>query len=255
MGRQYNCRTGLRPAKALQSTRSSDPKNLELRSGSPSPYALQNTITTMSQDHISTSASPTHSLKKRSRPLGDCTRRRTRTKLSPPSNSSASDQSVSDNSALIPTITSHRSTEASDVDTDASDSSELSESSEEPSSESSSSSEDDSDEGSELEDEEAEMGVVNLRANRGKKPSMKLRKNELDELGPDIRPWLKDFLPQLKAANDELEADRRAGKLTDKEIETDAEGKEQYIEMVSLCVLGDAFEDADCGSGSRAGCA
>jgi hypothetical protein len=36
---------------------------------------------------------------------------------------------------------------------------------------------------------------------------MKLDK---DELGPDIRSFLKDFLPQLKDANDELESQPRS---------------------------------------------
>jgi U3 small nucleolar RNA-associated protein 14 len=115
--------------------------------------------------------------------------------------------------------------------------SELSESSEEPSSESSS--EDDT-EGEDNDDtmpdagqkrRQANKGVVNLRAGQGQKPIMKLDKNEL---GPDIRIFLKDFLPQLKAANEELAAQRRAGTLKHREIDmVDVDDNEQYIEMVS----------------------
>jgi U3 small nucleolar RNA-associated protein 14 len=115
--------------------------------------------------------------------------------------------------------------------------SELSESSEEPSSESSS---EDETEGEDNDDtmsdarqkrHQANKRVVNLRAGQGQKPIMKLDKNEL---GPDIRIFLKDFLPQLKAANDELAAQRRAGTLKHREIDmTDVDDNEQYIEMVS----------------------
>ncbi|KAH8725908.1 hypothetical protein GQ44DRAFT_739383 [Phaeosphaeriaceae sp. PMI808] len=112
-----------------------------------------------------------------------------------------------------------------------SDSSELSESSEEPSSESSSEDEDDEDEAldTDLKEHKGKNGVINLRAGQGKKPVMKLNKHEM---GPDIRIFLKDFLPQLKAANDELAVQRKAGKLKSKEIEmVDAEDDQPYIEM------------------------
>lgn len=110
----------------------------------------------------------------------------------------------------------------------------MSESSEEPSSDESSS--EDEDGNGEGEDTEMELdeakgtdGVVNLRANRGKKPIMKLSK---EEMGPDIRDFLKDFLPRLKAANEELEAQKRAGTLKRMDDE-DQEDGEPYIEMVS----------------------
>ena len=140
------------------------------------------------------SASP-HS-RKHPRGPDSCAHRRTRVKLSPPPNdSSASEPSISDESALVPTSVPDDSTDASEVDAESSDSSELSESSEDPSSDSSSDeglSDDESD--SEL-DHADEDTVINLRANRGKKPVMKLDK---DALGPDVRTFLKDFLPQIK---------------------------------------------------------
>lgn len=77
-----------------------------------------------------------------------------------------------------------------------------------------------------------EPEVVNLRANRGKKPTYKL---DEEEFGPDIRTFLKDFLPQLKASNEELEAQRKEGTLKKREIEVvDEEEDEQYIEMVCV---------------------
>jgi hypothetical protein len=121
--------------------------------------------------------------------------------------------------------------QATDANTDSE--SELSESSEEPS-DLSSSDEDDEDEDKEcaednksthmeLDGQEDEDQVVNLRANRGQKPTFK----------PDIRTFLKDFLPQLKAANEELEAQRKAGTLKKREIDAvDADEDKEYIEMV-----------------------
>jgi hypothetical protein len=143
----------------------------------------------------------------------------------------SSEPSIAHGSALAPTSVAGDSTAASD---DGSDSgSELSESSEEPSSESSS--EDEDDDAAldvEMTEQQGQDGVVNLRAGQGKKPIMKLTKKEM---GPDIRAFLKDFLPQLKAANDELEAQRKAGTLKSREIDmADADDTEQYIEMVGL---------------------
>lgn len=111
------------------------------------------------------------------------------------------------------------------------ESSELSESSEEPSD--LSSSEDDDEESTNMAVEvPEEPEVVNVRANRGQKPTYKL---DEEELGPDIRTFLKDFLPKLKAANEELEADRKQGTLKKREIDaTDGDENEQYIEMVRV---------------------
>lgn len=151
--------------------------------------------------------------------------RRKRVKLS---DSSSEHSSASDHSALIPTSVPEESTDASDIDSDSS--SELSESSEAPSSESSSD-EDSDDSESEAEWQDGEADVVNLRANRGKKPVMKLGDEALDG---DIRPFLKKFLPKLKAANEKLEAEEKAGTLKGKVIEeADGEEEGQYIEMVS----------------------
>jgi hypothetical protein len=142
----------------------------------------------------------------------------------------SSEPSISEESALAPTSVADDSTVASDFGSDSD--SELSESSEEPSSESSSEDEEEEDAASdaELREQEGNNGVINLRAGQGKKPTMKLDK---EELGPDIRDFLKDFLPQLKAANDELEAQKKAGTLKSREIDmADAEEGEPYIEMV-----------------------
>ncbi|KAJ6278873.1 hypothetical protein J3E71DRAFT_369968 [Bipolaris maydis] len=158
-----------------------------------------------------------------------------RTKSARFSNEPSSSPSMSSQSALASTnATDDTTTNASDYGTSDTDST-LSESSEEPSSDESSSSEDDDDdENDDGEDTEMELdeakgadGVVNLRANRGTKPIMKLTKAEM---GPDIRGFLKDFLPRLKAANEELEAQKRAGTLRRLDAE-DQEDGEPYIEM------------------------
>lgn len=118
-------------------------------------------------------------------------------------------------------------TDASDLNSD-DESSELSESSEEPSD--LSSSEDEDEERTNMDAAApTEPEIVNLRANRGQKPTYKLD----EDLGPDIRTFLKDFLPQLKAANEELEAERKQGTLKKREIDAvEGEDNEQYIEMV-----------------------
>ncbi|KAI4630389.1 uncharacterized protein J4E79_007902 [Alternaria viburni] len=158
----------------------------------------------------------------------------------------SSPPSISSDSALASTNAADDSTtNASDFGTSDSDS-ELSESSEEPSSDESSSEEeeDDGDDTEmELEELRSQDGVVNLRANRGTKPIMKLGN---EDLGPDIRGFLKDFLPQLKAANEELEAQKKAGTLKSLEsVEGQDEG-EPYIEMdLGLGVLEEKDPNAD----------
>jgi hypothetical protein len=152
--------------------------------------------------------------------------RRKRVRFSP---TNSSEPSVSD---LASTTAASSTTNASDYGSDDSGSA-LSESSEEPSSdESSSSEEDDEDSGedTEMEDQAEPSDVVNLRANRGKKPVMKLGEDE--DLGPDIRGFLKDFLPKLKESNEELERQRQAGTLKSLDAGGEEEG-EPYIEMVS----------------------
>jgi hypothetical protein len=156
--------------------------------------------------------------------------RRKRVRFSP---NSSSEPSVSD---LASTTATSSTTNASEYDSDG-DSSEPSESSENPSSSEDSSSEDEEDEegeDTEMEDQASPDGVVNLRANRGKKPVMKLREDE--DLGPDIRGFLKDFLPKLKKANEELERQREAGTLKSLDAGGEEEG-EPYIEMVSRAGL------------------
>jgi hypothetical protein len=140
---------------------------------------------------------------------------------------------MSSDSALASTNAADDSTtNASDFGTSDSDS-ELSESSEEPSSDDGDSEEEEDDgEDTEMELEEptSQDGVVNLRANRGTKPIMKFGD---EDLGPDIRDFLKDFLPQLKAANEELEAQKKAGTLKSLDTVEGHEEGEAYIEMVN----------------------
>lgn len=127
--------------------------------------------------------------------------------------------------------------EAEEEDSASDSDSELSESSEDPSSESSSEDENDTEQSKSTNAKQQARrrkndGITNLRAGQGQKPIMRLDKNEL---GPDIRDFLKDFLPQLKAANEELVAHRKAGTLKSREIDmVDAPEEEEYIEMVSF---------------------
>lgn len=154
--------------------------------------------------------------------------RRKRTKASTEKGSEAPALNPSGSQAKAPSSPT-KPDDAGDMDS-ADESSELSESSEEPS-DLSSSEDDDDDEHSKKEPETThEPDVVNLRANRGQKPTYKL---DDEDLGPDIRTFLKDFLPKLKAANEELEEERNRGTLKKREIDA-VEGDEdqQYIEMV-----------------------
>ncbi|KAL5381167.1 hypothetical protein DPSP01_007421 [Paraphaeosphaeria sporulosa] len=159
---------------------------------------------------------------------------------------------VPNESQPIPTSKTTSAGENSEAYSD--DESWVSESSEEPSDESSEDSseagEEDGQQTDEME-EDAQLGaedVVNLRANRGKRPDFKLpEEEELD----DIRPFLKDFLPKLKAANEELEAQKATGTLQTSEIvgDEEADGEEQYIELnLGLGVLEE--KDDDVGEGA-----
>ncbi|OAL05566.1 hypothetical protein IQ06DRAFT_312904 [Phaeosphaeriaceae sp. SRC1lsM3a] len=138
--------------------------------------------------------------------------------------------------------------EAEEEDSASDSDSELSESSEDPSSESSSEDENDTEQSKSTNAKQQARrrkndGITNLRAGQGQKPIMRLDKNEL---GPDIRDFLKDFLPQLKAANEELVAHRKAGTLKSREIDmVDAPEEEEYIEMdLGLGVLEEKNPDA-----------
>ncbi|KAF2466029.1 uncharacterized protein BDR25DRAFT_191227, partial [Lindgomyces ingoldianus] len=157
--------------------------------------------------------------------------RRTRAKVSQPTDStSASKLSLSDESPLIPAGIPQDSTIASDLSNDSeSELSDLSESSEATSSGVSSDDDSDDEESQLATDNENEDGIINLIANRGKKPSIKLSK---DDNASDLQAHLKHFLPKLAAANVELEAAEKAGTLMMKKIEVDdGEEEGQYIEM------------------------
>jgi hypothetical protein len=174
-----------------------------------------------------------------SRPL-DPSHRRKRVRFATSSQAS-SEPSLSDESALASTGIASDTTAASDYGSD-SDSS-LSDSSEDPSSESSSDDDEDMASDDNLEEHAGRNGITSLRAGQGKKPTMKL---DQDDLGPDIRVFLKDFLPQLKAANEELEAQRRDGTLKGREIDaTEGEEGAPYIEMVSRVLLWSVVGKAD----------
>jgi hypothetical protein len=156
----------------------------------------------------------------------------------PKISSSPAPSTAPDVPAPAPTGVPRDAAEESDAESD--DGSWLSESSEEPSDESSEGSEgsseveDDDEHGRDTDDAGVQRDVaevVNLRANMGKRPAFKLPGEEGLE---DIRPFLRDFLPRLKAANEELETQKAAGQLQTSEITGDeeAEGEEPYIELV-----------------------
>ncbi|KAF2703479.1 hypothetical protein K504DRAFT_392519 [Pleomassaria siparia CBS 279.74] len=164
-----------------------------------------------------------------------------------------SSPSTSDPSHSERTSVPDESTDATDLES--SSGSDLSESSEEPSSDSESESESESESGEDSDEElqsdmEDEHGIVNLPAVRARKPIMKLPK---DELGPDLRPFLAGFLPQLRAANQALEKEREAGTLKAKIIDDQegVEGEGEYIEMdLGLGVFKEKNPDADDASSS-----
>ncbi|KAF2438580.1 hypothetical protein P171DRAFT_163843 [Karstenula rhodostoma CBS 690.94] len=177
-----------------------------------------------------------------------------RLKISPDTSGSAS-STVPNESGPVPTNEPEGATEKSEADSD--EESWVSESSEEPSDESSEdSSEAEDDEQEDEMDEDVQLGaedVVNLRANRGKRPDFKLPGDEKLE---DIRPFLKDFLPKLKAANEELEAQKATGTLQTSEIigEEEADVEEQYIELnLGLGVLEERDDDADAAADNESG--
>ncbi|KAF2202790.1 hypothetical protein GQ43DRAFT_298999 [Delitschia confertaspora ATCC 74209] len=162
--------------------------------------------------------------------------RRTRIKFSPPETNSTSEVSQPENSSVFSTSRPSESAAASDVDSDSE--SELSESSSDPSSASSTDEESSSDEEEdEVQQEEAkEEGsseeednvIIDIIPRPAEKPKMRL--SEIGNNVSDLKARLQSFLPQLKAANEELERERRAGTLKNRVIEGD-EGGGEYIEM------------------------
>jgi hypothetical protein len=114
------------------------------------------------------------------------------------------------------------STNQTDIESD----SELSTSSEDPSS----TSEDDSDVESDTTDRAsiADDGETITNVRPGSKPEMKL-----EGPGGGLRSRLKTFLPELKAANQELELEKVDGTIEHRNIEHVEEDEGPYIEMVS----------------------
>ena len=164
--------------------------------------------------------------------------RSVRHKLSPsalePSDSSAPNScSVSEDLALF--STDHSSgNETANSDLDSTSSSAVSESSDDTSSGSDSENESMSGEdGSEGESmSEAEVEIVTLPLpKKPKKPTIKAVEVVGQEV--DLGARLKRFLPQLAAANQELETYRAAGMLKERNLEVvDEEAGKEYIEMV-----------------------
>lgn len=163
--------------------------------------------------------------------------RSVRRKLSPsalePSDSSAPNScSVSEDSALFSTEPSGNETANSDLDSTSS--SAISESSDDTSSGSDSESESvNGEDGSEDESmSEAEVEIVTLPLpKKAKKPTIKAVEVVGQEV--DLGARLKRFLPQLAAANQELETYRAAGMLKERNLEVvDEEAGKEYIEMV-----------------------
>ena len=164
--------------------------------------------------------------------------RSVRRKLSPsalePSDSSAPNScSVSEDSALF--STEHSSgNETANSDLDSTSSSAISESSDDTSSGSDSESESvNGEDGSEDESmSEAEVEIVTLPLpKKAKKPTIKAVEVVGQEV--DLGARLKRFLPQLAAANQELETYRAAGMLKERNLEVvDEEAGKEYIEMV-----------------------
>lgn len=131
------------------------------------------------------------------------------------SRTSQNDAIFSDNESIS------QATNQTDVDSD----SELSSSSEEPSSES----EDDSDNESDTTDRASTQdneSITNLRP--GTKPNMKL-----GTLKGGLLQRLKTFIPELAAANQELEKERLDGTIERRNIERVGEGDGPFIELVS----------------------
>lgn len=159
-------------------------------------------------------------------------------KLSPsalePSDGSAPNScSVSEDSALFSTEDSSGN-ETANSDLDSTSSSAVSESSDDTSSGSDSENESmNGEDGSEDESmSEAEVEIVTLPLpKKPKKPTIKAVEVVGQEV--DLGARLKRFLPQLAAANQELETYRAAGMLEERNLEVvDEEAGKEYIEMV-----------------------
>lgn len=201
--------------------------------------------------HAETVPTPAHPLLK---PVH--TRRIVKRKLSAPEASSGSDSdssastsgpSISEASALFSTDGSYSTkrssdteqSEPSDGDSDA-ESSDLAESSEDTDTASESEDEDMFEENGESESENSSV-ITTVRV--GKKPEMRRQQwapgldGEAEEGGLPLKERLKAFLPQIAAANVELEKEKAAGVLEERSLEQLSEGNnvdEPYIEMVRL---------------------
>ena len=123
---------------------------------------------------------------------------------------------------------------ASDTDhTDVESATDGSISSEEPSSISSDSEDESDDESSDMRRDTTPVGEsgerrINVRA--GTKPSIRR-----EETGGSLLQRLQNFLPEMKASNEELEREREEGTLGRRNIECADEDDGPHIEMVSTC--------------------
>ncbi|KAJ9665747.1 hypothetical protein H2201_004234 [Coniosporium apollinis] len=218
--------------------------------------------------HADTLPAPTHPLLK---PVH--TRRIVKRKLSAPEASSNNDSdssadtsgpSISEASTLFSTDGSYSTrrssdteqSEPSDGDGD-SESSELAESSEDTDT-ASESNEDMSEEDGESESENSSV-ITTVRV--GKKPEMRRQQwapgldGEAEEGGQPLKERLKAFLPQIAAANMELEEEKAAGVLDERSLEQANEGDDvdgQYIEMnLGLGVLEERDPNAESSNSSE----
>lgn len=156
---------------------------------------------------------------------------RRRLSLSNQENVSGSDtNATSDTSAVVSSVADVPRPPTPDTEyaESANESSEISSSSEDPSSESE---EDDNmvSEGESVHDKTASEEPITVPG----KPRlvMRLGRDEM-ERGKNLRERLKDFLPQIAAANEELERERSAGTLGARNMEdVDEEAQEEFIEM------------------------
>jgi len=171
--------------------------------------------------------------------------------LEPSDSSTPNSCSVSEDSALF--STEHSGNETANSDFDSTSSSAVSESSDDTSSGSDSENESmNCEDGSEDESmSEAEMEIVTLPLpKKAKKPTIKAVEVVGQEV--DLGARLKRFLPQLAAANQELETYRAAGMLKERNLEVvDEEAGKEYIEMdLGLGVLEETSSNSR-DSGSR----
>ncbi|KAF2762587.1 hypothetical protein EJ05DRAFT_481510 [Pseudovirgaria hyperparasitica] len=151
----------------------------------------------------------------------------------PSESSSISTRFGSGHSTPQPTLSevTHTSTVDTELTLSGNESSEVSDSSDDPSSDSESSeSDDEMSDGESIAEDDDIVTVVPL-GQRKTKPPFRLDEDERNN-GKSLRERTRDFLQQMKAANEALEHDRLEGKLSEYQFEVTDDAQEgQYIEM------------------------